>query len=63
MCDLLKSKQDEMGVSYVVEMDRDKILSQGITHVPMLEVGDGDLLNFAEALRFIEAGGNTNVCN
>lgn len=65
MCDQLKQKQDAAGAQYSIETDRDKLLSQGITHVPMLRVGEGEdgLLSFAQAMQFVNAGGVSDVCH
>ena len=58
MCDQLKQKQDAVGAEYSIEMDRGKLLSLGITHVPMLKVDDDiGVLSFAEAMQFVNAGG------
>lgn len=65
MCDQLKQRQDAEGASYTVETDREKLQSQGITHVPMLRVSDEEagLLDFASALQFISKGGLRNACH
>lgn len=63
MCDQLKQKLDTAGAEYSIENDREKLFAQGITHVPMLRVDDSEsgLLNFAQAMQFVNAGGEKNV--
>lgn len=52
-CKILKSKLDDKEVTYSIVNDVDKMLSMGMTVVPVLEV-DGVRMNFKEAINWIK---------
>lgn len=45
---------DSRQIKYTVCSDREKMLSMGLTHVPVLEA-NGTLMNFKEAITWIGA--------
>lgn len=51
-CKILKSKLDKKGITYSVVDDVDKMLSMGMTTMPVLEV-DGVRMSFKEAINWI----------
>lgn len=51
-CKVLESKLDEKGTTYSVVDNVDKMLSMGMTTMPVLEV-DGVRMNFKEAINWI----------
>lgn len=51
-CKVLESKLDEKGITYSVVDNVDKMLSMGMTTMPVLEV-DGVRMNFKEAINWI----------
>lgn len=51
-CHVLKQKLDSKSISYVEENSVDKMLSMGITQVPVLSVG-GMFLPFAQANEWV----------
>ena len=51
-CKILKSKLDDKRVIYSIVNDVDKMLSMGMTVVPVLEVDDVRM-NFKEAINWI----------
>lgn len=54
MCDMLAGKLAASGVEYIKITDMDVMKSIGITHVPMLQIDDGDLMGLADALKYIK---------
>lgn len=53
MCKALKMDLDDAGIEYTICQDESIISSLGITHVPVLKVGD-KIMNFKEAMNWIE---------
>lgn len=53
-CKVLKSKLDEKGMTYSVVDNVDKMLSMGMTTMPVLEV-DGVRMNFKEAINWVNS--------
>lgn len=51
-CEILKKKLDAKGFQYDIFNDIDKMIEMGIETVPVLEV-DGEMLNYAEAIKWI----------
>ena len=51
-CNVLKQKMDSKGIDYTESNDIDKMLSMGITQVPVLVVG-GERMEFTEANSWI----------
>ena len=58
-CTVLKRKLSENNIEYVESNDVDKMSELGIQSVPMLEVG-GELLDFSEAIGWVNAVNITN---
>lgn len=54
MCDMLASKLDAAGMDYVKITGQDVMKIQNITHVPMLETEDGNLMGLGDAMRYIK---------
>ena len=54
MCEMLAAKLDAVGIAYQKIMGQDVTKIQGITHVPMLQVDDGELMGLADAMRYIK---------
>lgn len=55
-CKILKKKLDEKGVNYESCTDVNKMLSLGITTVPMLRVED-KMMGFSEAVKWVSTVG------
>ena len=55
-CKILKTKLDEKKVAYEEETAVEKMKSQGIARVPVLEV-DGKLFSYSEAVTLVNDGG------
>lgn len=53
-CKVLESKLDEKGITYSVVDNVDKMLSMGMTTMPVLEV-DGVRMNFKEAINWVNS--------
>lgn len=53
-CEALEQMLDSHQIKYTVCSDREKMLSMGLTHVPVLEA-NGALMNFKEAITWIGA--------
>lgn len=56
MCSMLKQKLDEKKIEYEMITDQQTIISKGITHVPVLELPDGQMLMAQAALQYIQGG-------
>lgn len=56
MCHMLAKKMEENNVPFERCMDIDEMEKKGITHVPILETDDGQMLSLAEALQYIAKG-------
>lgn len=57
MCEVLKGELSRKKIPFTAETNVDTLVSKGITHVPMLETDEGDLLNMQQAMRFIKTLG------
>lgn len=55
-CKILKKKLDEKGVNYESCTDVNKMLSLGITTVPMLRV-ENKMMGFSEAVKWVSTVG------
>ena len=55
-CGVLKKKLDEAKITYTLIDDVDEMLKLGLRSAPALEA-DGKLMDFAEAIRFVDSGG------
>lgn len=53
-CEALEQMLDSHQIKYTVCSDREKMLSMGLTHIPVLEA-NGTLMNFKEAITWIGA--------
>ena len=53
-CEALEQMLNSHQIKYTVCSDREKMLSMGLTHVPVLEA-NGTLMNFKEAITWIGA--------
>lgn len=51
-CKILRSKLDSKNISYIIESDVEKMLSLGMTTMPMLSVNN-ELMNFTDAVKWI----------
>lgn len=51
-CVILKRKLDEKEIQYTLEESVDKMLSLGMTSVPVLQV-DGKYMGFSEAVKWV----------
>lgn len=52
-CKVLKMKMDKAGVKYTVNENIEDMQSLGIKTIPYLQLDDGVLLDFAQAVKFI----------
>ena len=52
-CKVLKKKLDEANIKYAVFDDVKEMIKMGFENVPMMKVGDGDFLNFAESVKWV----------
>ena len=52
-CKVLKKKLDEANIKYGVFDDVEEMIKMGFENVPMMKVGDGDFLNFAESVKWV----------
>ena len=59
-CNFLKGKMVEKKMDFTTVYDEEAMRSKGIASVPVLEMDDGRLLDFREALQFVASseGGN-----
>lgn len=51
-CNVLKTKLDRAGIHYTICKDRDKMIEEGMTLLPMLKINDS-ILNFNQAIEWI----------
>nr|DAW34200.1 MAG TPA: hypothetical protein [Caudoviricetes sp.] len=53
-CDVLKKKLEQKGLSFKIESnDFSKIIAVGIDFMPVLELDNGELLQFNDAVKYI----------
>ena len=52
-CKVLESKLQKKNIEYTTCTDMDEMLSHGIKSAPVLEMTDGQLLNFGDAVRWV----------
>ena len=52
-CKVLKKKLQDKGISYEEFTDVDKMIEIGITNCPMMSVDDGKLMDFSEAINYV----------
>lgn len=53
-CKVLSTKLDQAGIQYITNTNIDTMLSKGIKSAPVLELDDGQLLNFNEARLWLQ---------
>ena len=54
-CKVLKMKLDKAGVKYTVNENIEDMEMLGIKSIPYLQLDNGTLLNFAEAIKYANA--------
>lgn len=54
-CKILKQKLKQKGVEYKEESNVDLLLAMGIDFLPVLQVDDGPLLNYKQAVEFVNS--------
>lgn len=55
-CEVLKKKLKQKGITWYNEIDSMEIMNNlGIKSVPMMSVNDGELMNFEEAIKWINS--------
>lgn len=55
-CEVLKKKLEQKGITWYNEIDSMEIMNNlGIKSVPMMSVNDGELMNFEEAIKWINS--------
>ena len=54
-CKVLKMKLDQKGVEYTICDDTSKMEELGISTVPMLQVDDGEFMNFTTAVQYVNS--------
>lgn len=60
MCSMLKQEMDARKLSYEMIQDPETMKNKGISHVPVLELPNGQLMQVAAALEYVK-GGTANV--
>lgn len=55
-CEVLKKKLEQKGITWYNEINSMEIMNNlGIKSVPMMSVNDGELMNFEEAIKWINS--------
>ena len=55
-CEVLKKKLEQKGITWYIEIDSMEIMNNlGIKSVPMMSINDGKLMNFEEAIKWINS--------
>ena len=57
-CKVLKMKLDKLGIAYNTNENIDEMEKLGIKSLPMMQVGDNELLDFGAAIAFIRKLGD-----
>lgn len=52
-CKVLEAKMQKKNIEYSVCTDMDEMLSRGIKAAPALELEDNKILNFSDAVRWV----------
>lgn len=55
-CKVLKTQLDKYGVEYEVDKNFEKLISEGFTSLPVMELEDGKMLKFNEAITYVIGG-------
>ena len=53
-CKVIKMKLEKAGIEYTVNENIEEMQKLGIKTLPYLQISDGTLLDFAEAIAFIK---------
>ena len=56
-CKVLKAKLEAANVDFVEETDLSVLAKKQIMYVPTLEIEEGKLLSFSEAIKLLKEGG------
>lgn len=55
-CEVLKKKLEQKGITWYNEIDSIEIMNDlGIKSVPMMSINDGELMNFEEAIKWVNS--------
>ena len=55
-CEVLKKKLEQKGITWYNEIDSMEIMNNlGIKSVPMMSINDGELMNFVDAIKWINS--------
>lgn len=57
-CNVLEKKLSKKGIAFDVCTDREKMEELGIKFAPALQLDTGELLNFSQANKWLNQGGN-----
>lgn len=60
-CKVLKKKFDDAGIEYDVFDKVEEMIGMGIENVPMIKVGDSELLGFSQAIKWVNEIGNNKA--
>lgn len=52
-CLILEKKLKQKDIQYNAIKDKQAMIAKGITMCPMLDIGDGKLMNFPEAVKWV----------
>lgn len=53
LCNVLKEKLESKQITFEINTDEDKMAQLGITQVPVLQLDNGELLEFSAANKYI----------
>ena len=53
-CKVLKTKLEQANIEFEITLDISKLESLGILQVPMLEMDNGEMLDFNAAIKFLK---------
>lgn len=56
-CNILKQKLDKKNIEYNINEDIETMINKGFSSVPVLEISDNSVLNFSEAIKWIDTQG------
>lgn len=55
-CEVLKKKLEQKGITWYNEIDSMEIMNNlGIKSVPMMSINNGELMNFEEAIKWVNS--------
>jgi len=58
-CHVLQKKLDAKNIQYEIHTDREEMINLGLKNAPALEIEEGTLLDFGEAIKWV-GGYNAN---